>query len=266
MFRNLFNKKTKIRFHSINHSVTDMYPIIHSSKLNREWVETEKDEYQQRLSRCPFHFLAGNEVNSIGKCPAINMIMNNGYVLVSPIDTTVCLQGPELQVQSRMLPGGGPWAEAHSPHVSKWMHDSTKDKSATQILKINTPWRVTCNNPNIIFLLTKVPFVNENRFSAVTGILDPKHSIEMNSQLFWHVEDGKTEVIKAGTPLCMYIPMDRRVLQTPFECVDADERDFKMEEDYRYNLLHSSPHHFTLNKKIANMKRLLKKHYNINHE
>ena len=60
--------------------------------------------------------------------------------------------------------------------------------------------------------------------------------------------------------------MDRKFFQTPFECVDADERDFKMEEDYRYTFLHASPHHFTLNKKIANMKRLLKKYYNVNHE
>ena len=89
--------------------------------------------------------------------------------------------------------------------------DSSKDKTVDQVVKINTTWRVQADD-DVVFLQTKVPFVNETRFSAVSGILDPRTAYEVNVQLLWHLMEGDTTV-RAGTPLCCYILMSRRMLE-----------------------------------------------------
>ena len=38
----------------------------------------------------------------------------------------------------------------------------------------------------------------------------------------------------------MYLPIDRKILQTPFECVDADETDLKVDQEMKYLVDHSS--------------------------
>ena len=49
-----------------------------------------------------------------------------------------------------------------------------KDKTVDQVVKVNTSWRVQADD-DVVFLQLKVPFVNESRFSAVPGILDPRN-------------------------------------------------------------------------------------------
>ena len=109
--------------------------------------------------------------------------------------------------------------------------DSSKDKTVDQVVKINTTWRVQADD-DVVFLQTKVPFVNETRFSAVSGILDPRTAYEVNVQLLWHLMEGDTTV-RAGTPLCCYIPMSRRMLEDLDMSIDvAGPTDYKLEEEF----------------------------------
>ena len=93
-------RKEKIRFHSLSPAVNTLYPIIHSSKLNRDWVSEEKEQYKKRKSKCPFgkidiQNLRSSPIHSINKCPAIHSIMNHGFIIRAPADFHVHTNGDE---------------------------------------------------------------------------------------------------------------------------------------------------------------------------
>lgn len=72
-------------------------------------------------------------------------------------------------------------------------------------LKINTPWHVEVpKGYNLLF--APVWYDNEERFTTIPGILDPEINDNIKILLYWH-SIGKTEIIKAGTPLARIIPI-----------------------------------------------------------
>lgn len=269
MFTNLFKKeKNYIRFHSLVPGVNTLYPIIHSSKLNRDWVAEEKQEYHRKKSKCPFGFMNPNNltvdpIHSINKCPAIHGIMNHGFVIRAASDIYVHTNGDRHTINFKAvdLVPHAPHVNVHGNDVSKWLLDSSKDVTLDQILKINTPWRVTTNNNDLVFLVVKTPFVNETRFSPVIGVMDPKIAFEINVQLFWHVLEGD-ELIKAGTPLCTYIPISRSLLnQSNFVCEDANDIDWKVENEMTYTYDHVDSVRNTLQERVSRVLKVLKKYY-----
>ena len=137
-------------------------------------------------------------------------------------------------------PPSSDYVVLHETEVTKWLMDSTKDKTVDQVVKINTTWRVQADD-DVVFLQTKVPFVNETRFSAVSGILDPRTAYEVNVQLFWHMMEGDTTV-RAGTPLCCYIPIARKMLDDLEVSVDiADSEDVKLEQEFTFTAYNEFP-------------------------
>jgi len=267
MLNNFFKKKSPtIRFFSLTPGVNTLYPIIKSNKLNREWVTEEKIDYENRKSKCPFGFLSTqgiDRVSSIGKCPAISGIIGAGFTIRAPADFVVMTNGDKttLDFKYKNIVPHIEYVTKHEKEVSSWLLDSSKDNTLNQVLKVNTPWRITCDSDDIIFLVTKVPFVKEDRFTAVTGILDPKTAYEINIQLFWHVLNGE-EVIKAGTPLCNYIPISRSLLQNiSFVSEDAEERDYLVEREMLFSYEHVFSNSNTLKDKVSRVVKILKKYY-----
>ena len=252
-----FQRKKQIRFHSMSSGTNTLYPIIHSSKLNREWIAEEKQDYK---SRCPFNF-KGPTAHSINRCPAIHSIMNQGYIIRAPADIAVTRRGNKLETFAPDIVPHIPTVVTHGEEVSKWLLDSAKDNTCEEVVKVNTPWRCTTNDPDLIFLVVKVPFVNETRFSAVMGVMDPRIAFEINVQLFWHEEDGKDELIKAGTPLCMYIPMNRKYLGTSFVCEDPTETDWEVEKEMAYSYASVNEASTSLTERVSKVAKILKKYY-----
>jgi len=264
----IFKKKSpQVRFFSLSPGVNTLYPIIRSGRLERPWTSEEKKDYENRKSKCPFasimngHLPSG--VHSIGKCPAIQNIMNSGFVVRAPADFSVQTNGDgsTANLRYRNILPHIEYVTKHEEEVSNWLLDSSKDITLKQVIKINTPWRVVCDSDDIVFLVTKVPFVKESRFSAVTGILDPKTAYEINIQLFWHILEGE-EIIKAGTPLCNYIPISRSLLQSiNITSEDATEKDYSVEREMTFSYDHVFPNLNTITDRISRVKKILKKYY-----
>lgn len=269
-------KKEEIRFFNVVPGVSTLYPITRSYELDREWVSAEKKEYQERVGQCPLKrfgdilpfknngegippqlqsFLSNTadmmrnspdfnrqviSPTSIGKCPAINSIMHSGFVVHAPADFTVYTNGDGKTIQHHhdgFFPSdkrGSKYIETHGPEHSEWLKDSTKDSTISTILKIHTMWRVIAN-PDIVFLVLKVPYTKESRFSAVTGILDPRFSPECNVQLWWHVKSDEV-VVKAGTPLAMYLPISRKLLEYNASIGSATDDELRLEDEMTYML------------------------------
>ena len=289
------SKKPPIKFFNSIPGVSTLYPVTKSSELNRDWVAYEKKTYNEEVSKCPIKRFTsitrpvtgmppelaniisqGNEIKlgdeeqitSVGKCPAINSIMHNGFIIYAPADFCVhapnkeSLQAyydkekfPPFVVKSPSFP---PYIQYHgAPHAS-WLKDSTKDNTNDTIIKVHTMWSVL-SDPDIMFLQMKVPYVKESRFTAVSGILDPMLSTEVNIQIWWHVNDGSEVTVKAGTPLAMYLPISRKLFDNTSEVFvgTADDTDIEMLAEYNY-LISSQ---FSENKKTSKIARKLHKKY-----
>tara|TARA_R100000005_G_scaffold82497_1_gene50169 strand:+ start:1521 stop:2423 length:903 start_codon:yes stop_codon:yes gene_type:complete len=269
-----FRKKSrpKIKFFNIIPGVSTLYPVTKSSELNRDWIAYEKKEHNERISKCPIKRFSGalnptgwsdmpselsgllgavqaddrrqqKQSTSIGKCPAINSIMHNGFIIYAPADFSVYAENKETleTYHDETFPPADSvytaknYLEYHGPGHAKWLKDSTKDSTNDTIIKVNTMWNIICDD-DIAFIQLKVPYAKETRFSAVTGVLDPVLSPEINLQLWWHVNDGSEVTIKAGTPLAMYLPISKKMLEYDAIIGDATDDDISMMKEYHYLL------------------------------
>ena len=265
----MFNKKRpKARFFSLAGGVHTLHPVTKASELPRAWTKEEKLDYKERETKCPFDKLIMGQhqfPSSIGKCPAINQIMRTGYIVHAPADFKVHTNGDGhsiLFTTTPFAPPGSDYVVLHDENVSKWLMDSSKDQTIDQVIKINTTWRIQADD-DIIFLQTKVPFVNETRFTAISGILDPRSAYEVNVQLFWHVMEGD-ECIKAGTPLACYIPMSRKLLEggvdMSIDC--ATQEDYRLEEEFMYTAYNEFPENVNVTGRQLKTNKILRKYWN----
>ena len=264
----MFRKKKPIaRFFSLHPAVHTLHPITKADKLDRTWTVEERDDYRERLKKCPVGKLIQgqhHEVSSIGRCPAINHIMRTGYIVYAPADFKVHTNGDGHTILFTTTPFNPPSSDyvvLHETEVTKWLMDSTKDSTVDQVVKINTTWRVQADD-DVVFLQTKVPFVNETRFTAVSGILDPRTAYEVNVQLFWHLMEGDTTV-RAGTPLCCYIPISRKLLEDLDVSIDvATPTDYKLEEEFIFTAYNEFPENVNVTQRQIKTNKILKKYWN----
>ena len=264
MFR---KKKPRARFFSLHPGVHTLHPITKAAELDRDWVGKERDDYRERLGKCPFNKVLQGEQhhpNSIGRCPAINSIMRTGYIVYAPADFKVHTNGDGHTILFTTTPfqlPTAPYVTLHEDNVSKWLMDSTKDTTIDQVIKINTPWRVQADD-DVLFLQTKVPFVNETRFSAISGILDPRTAYEINVQLFWHVLKGD-ETVRAGTPLCCLVPISRSMLEDLDVSIDvADQKDFQLEQEFLFTAYNEFPENVNVTQRQLKTQKILRKYWN----
>ena len=121
-------------------------------------------------------------------------------------------------------------------------------------------------HPDLVFIQMPIPYWDEDRFTPPVGIVDPSYSYEINLQLFWHkVEEGEY-LIKAGTPLCQWVPVHRSFLSNrniDFHCETANEADFENNAIMEYQRHKSFMEMETLKERIASHKAILALNKNI---
>ena len=225
---NFFRKKNKpIRFVNVIPGLAEAYPVIESKNLKRKWVEENARDLQlhrEKIKTCPFNKLKEvvSKAGFIVRCPGIRMFMNTGYIVPAPADIVIETNGDgetykaEIVISDQTgtysnLNGGTPLSV--TPHKKEQLHHYTPVPrgSLKTVLKINTMWNIIPDK-RFVFLVTAPHYSNEDRFTCVTGILDPFYDTQVNVLMYWHVLNGR-EVIKAGTPLIQYIPIPRDFIQ-----------------------------------------------------
>jgi hypothetical protein len=257
------NTTSKIKFISTVPGVSTLYPLTPAKNLKRDWIDDEKEQYKERKSRCPIHGLTAPLIGSITKCPAVKATMGSGYILRAPADFMVHTNGDgeTLLPTARDIHQRYTYVVTHEKEVTDWLlSPALREKTVKTVVKINTPWRLICQDDDIVFMVTPVPFTDESRFSAVQGILDPRTAYEVNVQLYWHVMEGDV-IVKAGTPLCQYIPISRKALASEIECYDATIHDYKMEDEIYYAGIHTYMEEPTGTEKMLRISKIMKKYY-----
>ena len=221
-------KKNKITFVNLAPGIAEMYPIIKSNTLKRDWVEKNaKDlaQFQQDIKKCPIDDVTINTLKYGGhivRCPGIRKYLNSGYIIPAPWDITIETNGDGVNFKSSTLSpqrNGKPvYAHAVTPHSKEQFNDYTALPLNTlkNVIKIMTLWHIL-PNPDYVFLVTPPLYNNEPRFSGPVGIQDPLMDVQINIFLYWHVLQGR-ETIKAGTPIAQYIPIPRDMIEPDIEC------------------------------------------------
>jgi hypothetical protein len=241
----MFNwfKKTKswVRFYSMDQNVSIMYPVVDNRLTDRDWNNVG-DISRNRPEQ-------GKQI--VLNCPAIKQITSVGYVLRAPADFII-KTGPSIQHLSWETPfvfkrhsdkytfsGSEYYISWHSPSQTEPLipkEISNTDKPYLHsAVKVETPWRVKASD-DIVLLQLPVTYNNEARFTAAIGVLDPKYMHSVSVQLFWHVLEGET-LVKAGTPLVQYVPVQRSLFQknsVDFIVDTATDVEKEIEEAYAF--------------------------------
>ena len=220
--------KPFIRFYSLDPGTATLFPIVKSASIGRNFLE------QAQASDQP-------DTLSSKNCPGIKKIVSSGWIVPAPADFSINTNGDGISFDwgepyrfSKITPGMDAYVNSHTRSQTEPLLDNSNTTLKT-VVKIETPWRIEASDDTVL-LLMPVTYNNESRFSAATGILDPKYGHVVNIQLFWKVLTGNT-TIKAGTPLCQIIPISRKALTGSYYDVTIDvatANDTKKEQEFNY--------------------------------
>jgi hypothetical protein len=216
-------KQPSIRFYSLETGVEKLYPITKSSAIKRKFAE---DKSQVAVSSA--------------NCPGINKVVSTGWVMLAPADFIITTTGDGIGFNWVEPYRFTKFAEGKETYISSHTKEQTEiflddDVTLKTVVKIETPWRVEADD-DILLLQLPVTYNNEARFTAATGILDLRYAHLMNVQLFWKDLNSST-LIRAGTPLCQYIPISRKALSTSSYNVTIDianQTDIQKEQEFNY--------------------------------
>ena len=278
----LFNRKKKwIRFYSMQPGIAELHPVFPATKLKRKWRKealTSQDKRDEiTIKQCPAKKATAVWQTLLTKvppvnfwshavtCPALHGVMDNGYILPCPADIIIQLDGTgNFEWKSTMEFYGGRYVSAHIPEQTQGMrnlvsHNQNKDVLDWTI-KMETPWRIQAHK-DIVFIQIPVTYWEEDRFSIATGLVDPRYSYEVNMQIFWHKTEPGEYIIKAGTPLAQWIPVNRDFLTSKaFDVVieTANKDDLDNNQIMEYNRGKDLFGNTTLGERIETQAEILK--------
>ena len=231
------NKKTKqvIEFVQVSPGIAETIPIILSKDYKRDWIDKNARDLQafnQSLKTCPMEQLKDkikNESGHIIKCPGIKEFLNTGYLIRNPIDFIIETNGDGVTFKSvdMSMPSNRGTPFHIGAHPKEQLHDYSKlpQNTLKTVIKVATGWFIVPNE-DYVFIVTPPHYSNEDRFTSPVGIHDPCTDPQVNPFLFWHVLKGR-ETVKAGTPLCQYIPVPREFIQPDITCRTATNLDMR---------------------------------------
>ena len=235
---NFFNNK--FEFACLFEQVKNTYPIVPAKKVRKHWFKNSVDAYKKTV------FEKGNfqQVSGTAKCPGINSIINEGYILRSWFDLTIESFDNDYELSYNIPQGMDNFcrSENFTKSLISWFPGDmeqiavpVKKTSMKTLFKITTPWAVSIPK-GWKLLIMPVAYNDDNRFTSTSGILKSGPYCQINPVIEWHVKESK-ECIKSGTPLCQLIPI--RDTDPKVEIKVFDEKFHKHDKQTDYDLSHS---------------------------
>ena len=159
--------KPFIRFYSLEPGTATLFPIVKSASLSRNFLtQTQPGDQPDTLSS--------------KNCPGIKKIVSSGWIVTAPADFSIVTNGDGVSFDwgepyrfSKGTPGMDAYVNSHTRSQTEPLLDDSITTLKT-VVKIETPWRIEASDDTVLLLLP-VTYNNESRFSAATGILDPKY-------------------------------------------------------------------------------------------
>ena len=282
---NPFKKKKKwVRFYSLQGGVAALNPWLPAKDIKRPWVTDALKKYYGKDSKCPalklkrlwdhhqhkletgvdspdYDGLFQHAVT----CPALTTLFETGWIMTAPADFLIKQdgKGEDFGWLSQVLfdSGGPTYVTAHVKEQTEGMRHLVNPYAPVSdtVVKLELPWRIQAHK-DIVFIQMPVPYWDEERFSVPTGIVDPSYSYEVNLQMFWHAIEEGEYLIRAGTPLAVWIPIERKYLSNDEYDVtieSANDEDRRNNQIMDYNRYMHFTEMTTLKERIDNQKTVL---------
>jgi hypothetical protein len=232
----MFFKKKKpfVRFTNLMPGVESVHPIIQTKELRTDWIRQAALDYRDAVKN---NTEVTKSFNTVSKCPGILGLFKVGFIVPAPIDFVITTRNDsnergifEWECPVNYQLDNQPYIDGHSKDQLYNFMPFRQDTLST-VIKVNTRWKVSMS-PDIALLQIPIPYPDHNIFTAVHGILDGDSSIEVNVQLMWHKKNEKV-LIKAGTPLCQYIPIPKK-LDVDLRIEQATDKDRYITSAWQY--------------------------------
>ena len=249
-------EKPNVEFICTLPGVEKVMPVIRASEYRHTWVQKAVQdmksngsitkEWKEKMGEIPSnmnpipgrpHTNMEAEDRHTAKCPALQMVMNTGWILRLHQDLKLNTIGDGADVNFTIpIQSGSPIVSKHLTHgfypfFKNWPKDTMK-----RIIKINLPWHARI--PKGYKLLQTHPFLLDDfRFTTMSGVLDPHLGIASvgTIPMWWHTTNDEEEhTIKAGTPLAQYILIPKE--EPDFTMKDMNE-DKMFNKEYAMNQL-----------------------------
>ena len=212
-----------LKFKCFIEGVAEKMPIIPTKEHSFEWFQKAREFYSQN-KHLDFQTT---------RCPGIASIFTKGWIQKSYQDFVIKTNGDEesfaweSEIDQHIEVKGIFFGDYVSFHSADQLADFKKFPPGTlkTMIKIHSPWFVEIPK-GYSLLVMPVPYSDESRFTAATGIL--KGNQFLNVQLYWHCLNS-TEVVKAGTPLNQMLLIKDDVIAYDIETIE-DASDYLREK------------------------------------
>ena len=212
--------KNQFEFFTENKATEINFPILFASQVTMPWTKQAKE----KLSNDIKDYAKAHTGSHL--CSGITQLMRSGWVITSPFDFVITTNGDgrsfKWQTNSQA------YSLSHFEPEQYGDHAVLPVQVLKSVLKINTGWNFKCPEGWGLMMMP-LQYVDENRFTAATGIINPKISNDANVVFFWNVLEGEV-LIKAGTPLALMLPIQ---LETqPFIIREKTEKEKQFDKAY----------------------------------
>ena len=219
--------KDKIEFVSTLAGVSDMFPILPSSKYGPRWISKAMTDYKAYMNKT-------EKFRHVAQCPGIFAMFKTGYIVTSWYDVVISTiknkEGFQWKIADADLVKYAKikLVDTHGDQIEKYI--PKRKGQIENIIKINTPYHIIAPK-GVKFMFMPLPYPDSFDYESVTGILDPRDSSELNIQLNWYKEEGEI-LIKAGTPLMYILPISEKKYSVVSR--DATEKEMNWIEKRKY--------------------------------
>ncbi|HET7110133.1 MAG TPA: hypothetical protein VFI41_04635 [Gemmatimonadales bacterium] len=145
---------------------------------------------------------------TIKGCPGVADYLGLGYVMLLATDYLITAVENGFNCDSLPSTAGGmkPMVDVFRP--DQWAHFPRREGDHNFTLKLPSPWMIR-TPPGWSTMVLAPWFHQEERFTAIPGVIETDRYGVLSPILVWHCPLGETTLLKAGTPLVHLVPFRR---------------------------------------------------------
>jgi hypothetical protein len=201
---NIFRKKPKIEFYNAYPAVQELYPILTSERTSLPWGKKSAESIKNK----PYLHGVSTNHNRAHLCTGILNLVRSGFTVRTWHDFIIKTNGDGITFSHRTPVGNienktlissfGP--ELYADYLTNFPSNTLKT-----VIKLEPGWFFHLPKDWLLLMLP-LDYLEEDRFTCASGLLDPTMTNQINPILYWHKLNDEV-LVKAGTPICKILPI-----------------------------------------------------------